>query len=570
MHEHATPPTPTADAPVPSEALPIPAALVTARVGDARASEAMLAAILSIAADAIITVDEDQRIMHFNQGAEQIFGWSAAEIAGRPLDLLLPERFRATHPAHVRSFGEGQETARRMGHRREIYGRRKDGEEFPAEASISKLALPDGRTVYSAVLRDITDRKRVEDEQRFLAAASATLAASLDVDATVAAVPRLVVPLLGDWCLLRIVGHDGEIRTVAAPHADPARDADVAELLERYPLDEDSPWIAVDVLRTGRPTLVAPVTDDWLEAHSVDDDHARLLRRIGAAGVVCVPLLAREQVLGVLTLGRGPHGRLPDEADLALARDLALRAALALDNARLYETAQRATAARDVVLGVVSHDLRNPLNAIAMCARALRAPETGGAAALPDTGTLAGTIEESAAWAQRLIRDLLDVAAIEAGQLSLERHPEDPAAIVRRTHATFAARADAVGIALRVEAAPGLVPVHADAERVLQVLANLVANALKFTEAGGEVAVHAERAGREVEFSVADTGAGIPADHLPHLFDLYWHARRAARSRGSGYGLAIARGIVAAHGGRVWVESEVGAGSTFRFTIPVG
>ncbi len=562
-----TPPSP--DASVPSEALPIPAPPVTARVDDARASEAMLAAILSIAADAIITVDEEQRIMHFNQGAEQIFGWSAAEIAGRPLDLLLPERFRAAHPAHVRGFGQGQQAARRMGHRREIYGLRRSGEEFPAEASISKLALPDGRTVYSAVLRDITDRKRVEEEQRFLAAASATLATSLDVGATVDAVARLAVPLLGDWCLLRLVDREGAIRTVAAPHADPAHDADVAELLARYPLDEDSPWIAVDVLRTGRPTLVAPVADDWLEAHTVDEAHAALLRRIGAAGIVCVPLLAREQVLGVLTLGRGAHGRPPDEADLALASDLALRAALALDNARLYETAQRATAARDVVLGIVSHDLRNPLNAIAMCARALHAPETGGATALPDAATLAGTIEESAAWAQRLIRDLLDVAAIEAGQLSLERRGEDPGAIVRRTHATFAARAAASGIALRADAAPGLPRVHADAERVLQVLANLVANALKYTEPGGAIVVRAAPAGREVEFSVADTGAGIPAEHLPHLFDLYWHARRAARSRGSGYGLAIARGIVAAHGGRLWAESTVGEGSTFRFTIPV-
>ena len=534
---------------------------------DPRASEAMLAGILSIAADAIITVDEAQRIMHFNQGAERIFGYAAAEVAGRPIDVLLPERFRRVHVGHVRAFGAGRETARRMGERREIFGLRKDGEEFPAEASISKLVLPDGRTVYSAVLRDVTERKRIEEEQRFLAAASATLAASLDVRATVAAVPRLAVPLLGDWCLLWLVEPDGAVRAVPAPHVDPTRDADLAALLERHPPDADSPWIAVDVLRTGRAALVAPVDDDWLEAHVADAAHAALLRRLGVAGVVCVPLVAREQVLGVLTLGRGPRGRLPDAGDLALARDLALRAALALDNARLYETARRATAARDVVLGIVSHDLRNPLNAIAMCAAALRGPAPHGGAG-PDAATLAGTIEESAAWAQRLIRDLLDVAAMEAGQLSVERRPEDPAAIVRRTHATFAARADAAGIALHVEARPGLPPVHADAERVLQVLANLVANALKFTEAGGDVAVRAEPAGREVEFSVADTGAGIPGEHLPHLFDLYWHARRDARSRGSGYGLAIARGIVLAHGGRVWVESTLGAGSTFRFTIP--
>lgn len=532
---------------------------------DPRASEAMFAGILAIAADAIITVDQDQRIMHFNQGAEQIFGYAADEVIGRPLEILLPERFRADHPALVRGFGAGQEVARRMGHRREIYGLRKNGREFPAEASISKLVLPDGRPVYSAVLRDVTDRKRAEQEQRFLAEAGAVLAATLDYEATLDAVPRLAVPAIADWCTLALVEPDDLIRRILAPHASAGLQPLFTELMQRYPLDWGSPWLAVDVMRTRRAEVVAAVTPEWLASHAVDAEHRRLLERVGMASVMSVPLVARDEVLGALTLARGTERPPFDDADVALATNLALRATLAIDSARLYQTAQHATRARDIVLGVVSHDLRNPLSAIAMCASALR---DGSGAPGTDPRSLAEMIYESTEWMQRMIQDLLDIAAMDAGRLSIERQREPVDAIMQRVHATFQGPATARGITLRDDVGPDVPDVDGDGERILQVLANLVANALKFTEPGGRVMISAESRGRAVEFAVADTGAGIPAEDIPHLFDLFWHVQRNSRSRGSGYGLAIARGIVEAHGGRIRVESTPGEGSTFYFTIP--
>jgi signal transduction histidine kinase len=421
--------------------------------------------------------------------------------------------------------------------------------------------------VYSAVLRDITERKRVEQEQRFLAQASSTLASSLEVEATLVAVPALAVPVLADWCALAVLEADDTIHRVAAPHADPALASSLEELLRRYPLDWDSPWITVDVLRTGRPELVAHVSDEWLEARVVDAEHHQLLRQLGVDSLVSVPLMARERVIGALTMARTGTRRPFDEGDLAIARDLGLRAALAVDSARLYRAAQRATRERDVVLGVVSHDLRNPLSAIAMCATVLREspPESA-----PERRVLADTIHESAEWMQRLMRDLLDVAAIEAGGLSLERREEDVGAIMQRLRSTFEHPAADARLTLGVDVAPGARTIMADAGRVLQVLANLVGNAVKFTEPGGTVAVRAEPSGHDVRFSVADTGPGIPAEHLPRVFELYWHARHTGRRRGSGYGLAIARGLVEAHGGRIWVESTPGVGSTFFFTVPAG
>jgi signal transduction histidine kinase len=259
------------------------------------------------------------------------------------------------------------------------------------------------------------------------------------------------------------------------------------------------------------------------------------------------------------------------ESDRALAEELALRAAFALDNARLYATARQATHERDHALGVVSHDLRNPISAIGMSARALLA-------ALPrddaEKRDLVQNIMASQDLTQRMIRDLLDVASIEVGRLAVERRAVSVAPLLERAVGLFAREATERGIALRTAVRTGSLPelpaVIGDEERLVQVLSNLLGNALRFSERGKEVSVEARVAGQVVEISVRDAGPGIPATELPRIFERYWTVRRNAPKGGTGLGLAIARGIVEAHGGRLWAESVPGAGSTFRFTIPVG
>ena len=473
-----------------------------------RASEAKFAGILSIAADAIITIDDEQRIVHYNQGAEAIFGWTPQEALGRELEMLIPERYRPTHRQHVDSFGRGSDAARRMGHRRAISGVRKSGEEFPAEASISRLDTPGGH-LYTVVLRDITDRKRGEDAERFLAEAGEALGRSLDLDATLDTAVSLAVAMLGDWCAVEATDTTGQAR------------------------------------------------------HEETGDG-----RAGAATRIEVPLVVRARPVGTLTIGRREGGRPFDEADRALSEALARRVAMAVDNANSYETAQRATRARDEVLGVVSHDLRNPVSAVAMCAKVLlESPPESEA----DRRELLVAIDEATTWMQRMIQDLLDVASIEAGRLSVERREEEAAPIVTTAMTMVEASAGQREVVVEEEVAPGLPPVFADAERIVQVLVNLLANAVKFTAPGGRVRVSAARddGGRGgVLFRVRDSGPGIPAEDLPRIFDRYWHARRSARTRGAGLGLAIVKGIVEAHGGRVWVESVVGEGSVFSFTVP--
>ena len=531
-----------------------------------RASEAKFSGILEIAADAVISVNDRQQILHYNSGAERIFGWSANEVLGRELSFLLPTRHRETHAAHVRGFGGAPETARQMGQRRNITGLRRDGTEFPAEASISKLALGTGERVYTVVLRDVSERKRAEQLQAQLTHAVAVLGETLEVSATEQSIVQLPLGWLGDGAMLDVVTGGTSLRRVPARPEDPALAAAIARVAER-PLDLDSPSRVVDVMRKGKMELVPEVNGEWLEAHTSDEVELTRMRALGMRSLLLLPLVAREHVLGVLKVFRTVESRPFSDTELQGAEELALRAAFALDNARLYETAQQATIARDHALGVVSHDLRNPISAIGMCARALLASTDEG-----DTERrgLVTTIVDSTELTQRMIRDLLDVASIEVGRLSVERRQVNTGTVLERAAGLFERDAAERGVALRVDLPTESLRVAGDEERLVQVLANLLGNALRFTDRGGQVTLGARRNGNEIEIHVRDNGAGIPPSELGRIFERYWTVRRNAPKGGTGLGLAIARGIVEAHGGRLWAESTPGVGSTFRFTIPVG
>ena len=531
-----------------------------------RASDAMFAGILAIAADAVVTADDAHRIIHFNKGAEEIFGWTSAEALGKPLNDLLPQRFRARHDAFIDEFGRGTEAARRMGHRREVAGQRRDGTEFPAEASISKLDLPDGRRVFTAVVRDITERRRAQENERFLAETSARLSSSLGYEDVLQTVADCATPTLGDACIVDVLDGQQFVRRVASAADSPNGPGDgaLAELA-RSRLTWDSPSAAVDTIRRGRAERVEQVDDAWLEAHEEDNESLTRWRRLGVRSMLVVPLTVADRTLGAVTLlaldGRPAYG--PDGE--ALAEKFASHASHALENARLYREATRATEGRDQVLGVVSHDLRNPISAIAMCASALR---DSASTSSKERESLLTTIVQSTEWMNRLIQDLLDVANIEVGRLSLERQREPAASLVDRALRMFEVEANRRHIQLVTEVPNELPLVTVDASRIVQVLGNLLGNALKFTPDGGRITVRLAARQGSVLFSVTDTGPGIPLAEQSRVFDRYWQSRRAASKRGTGLGLSIAKGIVEAHGGRLWLESTPGKGSTFLFSIP--
>lgn len=551
-----------------------------------RISEATFQGIVAIAADAIVTVDEEHRITLFNSGAEIIFGYAPEEVLGQPLEILIPERFRANHRRQVEEFARGPIAARRMGERREIYGRRKGGALFPAEASISKIEVA-GRRFFTAVLRDVTDRQAAEQERTrlleaeraarelaesaerrasFLAEAGEILNASLDHQETLGALARLVVPRLAAFVAVDVLDDDDNLRRLDVVHADPAKAA-LAHAFIDFPLDRAKPYLTRRALESGRSELVADVTGATLEEWSQGARHLDMLRGLDLRSFMSVPLIAHGRTLGAFAMGRTATSSVFTTADLALAEELARRASLAVDNARLYRQAQRATRLRDEVLGIVSHDLRNPLSVISMCASTLDELPPPDAAARAHE--LAETILTSSEWMQRMIQDLLDVGSIEAGRLALERSTEDFFVLIHQVLAMFERAARDKSIRLHAELPEDLPRVHADGERILQVLGNLIGNAVKFVSPGGAITVTATAREAVVEVAVNDSGPGIPPDELPRIFDRFWHARRAATTRGTGLGLTIAKGIVEAHGGSMRAESTLAVGSTFTFTIPL-
>ena len=528
-----------------------------------RLPDSLFAEIASISADAIITIDEQQRILFFNSGAEDIFGYTAADVAMRPLSILLPERFRGGHDAHIARFGAAPVRARRMGERQEISGRRKNGEEFPAEASISKIA-DNGHRLFTVVLRDISERKRAADRLRFLAEAGEALAGTLDSDQTLALVARLAVPTLGDACLADVF-YGGLLHRVASAHAESAAEVVLREMALRFPPDPAGSLPAARVLRTHEPVLVQTVDEEWLGETIGVEEHREMFRRLRVRSIVAVPLIAHGRSVGALTFHSSRRSFGPD--DVQLAADLARRAALAIDNARLHDELRAAIRARDEMMGIVSHDLRNPVQAIKMLAAAIGASPNDDRAHATAVEH-ATVIRRAAQQMDTLIQDLLDVVRIDAGQLHVQPRAVGVNELLSAALETLEPLAEAKSLTLTTAIEPKLPEVVVDAERIAQVLSNLVGNAIKFTPQGGEITVSADTVDGIVRVSVTDTGPGIPADQLGRVFDRFWQSRRSS-PHGAGLGLSIAKGIVEAHGGRISASSQMGVGTTFTFTMPV-
>lgn len=395
----------------------------------------------------------------------------------------------------------------------------------------------------------------------FLAEASALLASSLDWEETLASVARLAVAGVADWCWVELPeGLAAGAPPVVVAHVDPARAELSAAWRRRFPPDPAAPSGAPAVMRTGRSELYPELPGALLGGDGGDPEDLAAARALETCSAMVVPLSARGRTLGAITLVASRADRRYGPDDLAMAEELGRRAGLAMDNARLYDEAQRAIRARDDVLAIVSHDLKNPLEAIYLSSALLLR-----AAVAPRLRRYAETIQRSAGRMDRLIRELLDLSSIEAGRFRVEPRPEPLDAVVEEALAGLSPLAQERGIALGADTAGASEPVPCDRERILQVLSNLVGNALQFTPRGGHVSVRAALGPAQARVEVRDDGPGIPAAQLRRVFDRYW---KSGSRRGTGLGLSIAKGIVEAHGGSIEVESVVGAGSTFRFTLP--
>ncbi len=523
-------------------------------------AESRTRSVVDHVVDGIVTIDEAGTVETFNPAAERLFGYAAAEVIGRNVRELMPEPYRSAHDGYVESYLRTGE-AKIIGHGREVVGRRKDGSTFLMDLAVSEFHHG-GRRYFTGIVRDVTERKRVEQSLRFLADASATLATLVDYESTLQKVARLAVPEFADWCTVDLVGPDGSLRRVAVAHADPAKVRLAQELGDRYPPDRDAAHGSYHVLRTGRPEMMSEIPDQLLVQGARDAEHLRLMRELGLKSYMSVPLRVRERVLGVVSFVSAESRRRYTAADLTFAAELARRAATAIENAQLYKEVREADRRKEEFLAILAHELRNPLAPIRNALEIMRLPGTDA----PTTAWARDMMERQVHHLVRLVDDLLDLSRVLRGKIELRKEWVTLATVVARAVETSQPVIDARGheLTVSVEAEPVLL--EADPVRLAQVVSNLLTNAAKYTERGGKIWLTARREGDEVVIRVRDTGIGIAPDMLPQVFGMFVQAKSASSlaQGGLGIGLTLVKTLAEMHGGRVEAHSGgPGRGSEF-------
>ncbi|KAF3890086.1 MULTISPECIES: PAS domain S-box protein [Nostocales] len=556
-----------------------------------RESESRFRLIVESAKDyAIFTLDLNGHITSWNSGAERLLGYKEAEIIGHDSRIIFTPEDKETGQAEqelqtVLTQGRAED---------ERWHLRKDGSRFFASGLMMQLHNEAGDVQgLVKILRDRTRSHQAEERERFLADASQVLAKSIDYKTTVFNIARISVPFLADFCFFDLLNSNHQIERVGWHHRDPTM-LNWFEQLQRYvpPQDYESHPV-MNVLASGKANFVPYVTEAWMQTAATSADHLQFMRDCQMRSLIAVPLIAHGRKLGVLTICLSANSkRYYQKSDVAVAEELGHRAALALDNARLYQQAQEVNRMKDEFLAVLSHELRSPLNPILGWLQMIKRGNLDKA----QTAKAWATIERNARLLAQLIEDLLDISHILRGKLSLNVGQVNLAATIQAAIETVQLAAQAKSIEIETTLAPQIPSILGDATRLQQVVWNLLSNAVKFTPSGGRLEVCLSmsslkgkeqmtndtdasavscRVGKMTKYAqitVRDTGIGIHPNFLPFVFDYFRQADGATTRRfgGLGLGLAIVRQLVEAHGGTVWAESPgEGQGATFTVRLPL-
>jgi PAS domain S-box-containing protein len=541
-----------------------------------RASRDQLEAILDGIADGVIVQEADGHFVYANDAAAQLAGFSSAaeyltvtatdvsnwlevvDADGQPFDYSrLPAR-RAL---------QGEPAPEMV-----VQFRRRGSWERKWSFTRSRAVRgAEGQPLAISIFHDLTARIEAEQRLAFLAEAGARLGISLDERETLEAVTQLAVEGMADWAVVYIPDEDGAtLHRLAFAHQQHNRLDLVRELEERYPPRPGDGSILWRVFEQATPELVADLPEAMLEQVAEDSDHLRILRELQLLSGMYVPLQARGRTLGVLALFTSiESGRRLGPEDLAVTQEIARRLALAVDNARLYTQTRDAIRARDEFLSLASHELRNPVAAISGTAQLIQRARERGRLDAATIDRYVGVIERTAAHLASLTEDLLDVGRLQQGRLPLRIGEMNLAEVLRGVVARQLARSADLPISLNVQSDP--CSLRADADRLEQVMTNLLENAAKYSPHGGSIDVELTADAESVSVAVRDYGIGFPPSAAERIFEPFGRAANATERNipGLGLGLYISRQIVERHRGRLWAESMgEGRGTTFRMWLP--
>jgi PAS domain S-box-containing protein len=415
-----------------------------------------------------------------------------------------------------------------------------------------------------------------EQQMRFLVRAGDAMAATLDYETNLRTLARMVVPQLADWCIVEMSDGDGQLQAVAVAHSNPAKVELAHQLRRRYPVNPQSSTGAAHVVRTGEPELYEKITEDMLAAEVHDEAHRAILRDLDLRSVMILPLRARGRTMGTFTLVAAESGRQFGRADLTFAMELARRAALSVDNARLHaealaarKAAERAADVKTRFLAVMSHEPRTPLNAIGgyaeLLSMGLRGPVT------PEQKQDLARIARNQVGLQALINDILDYAKLESGGMALKIQYVNVRHEVEELEALVAPQLQAKKLTYDYHGCAPDVSVCADPRSLRQILLNLLSNAIKFTAPEGRIRLSCATNSDNLLIKVSDSGIGIPPDQLESVFEPFVQLNRDSShpKEGTGLGLSISRDLARAMRGELLAESQVGTGSTFSVVLPL-
>src|SRR5579859_840014 len=525
-------------------------------------SEERFRALIQHSADAIQLISADAKILYSSDSVEHVLGYKPEDIQGdgpephlHPDDLpLFMERFTAL----LQKPG-GQDTL-------EYRVRHKNGSWAWIEATGSNYLHDLQIQAIVGNFRNITQRKQLEERQRLLNKASEKLVTSLDHQITLQEIAQLLVPSMADYCRIALLDTQGQIKEIAVNHIEPQKIALVRELYEQYKDRASSTYGLNNLLETGQPELISAVTPEVV-APSAQENPAMLsiIEALGLTSYMGTPLIAREKVIGAITFSSVQPERCYTQEDLAFAQELARRIALTLDNARLYQEAQKAISVRDDFISIASHELRTPVTSLKLYVAVLQKQ-------LARFGEENVTYSLTKMDAQLnkltlLIKDLLNVSRIELGRLDFQQELFDLNEVVKETVEQIQPTTRKHGI--RVEGQISR-PAWGDKDRVGQVLTNLLTNAIKYSPQADTIIVRITSTDEAAVVSIQDFGIGIEKEHLHAIFERFYRVTDPDEKTypGLGIGLYISHEIIKRHGGTLSVESEKGRGSVFSFTLP--
>ncbi|GAB5443382.1 MAG: hypothetical protein Fues2KO_37310 [Fuerstiella sp.] len=480
-------------------------------------------------------------------------------------------------PESQQKLKKAIELGRRGGsYRDELAFHMADGTRRVVDFVLTPATDDHGKVIFLVVTgTDITEQKEAEaaqerqrDIDRFLSEAGAALASSLDHNQTLAKVTELCIPTLADWALLDLADENGSMHRVRVAHADPQH-KELAEQIRQLS-DVRPNHVSEESELPSEGLLMATVADRQLRLLSDSEECQALLRAIQPTSALMVPLMVRSTVCGTLTLLTAESGRRLQDTDLRIAHDLARRASVAIDNARLYEAAQSASVAKSEFLANMSHEIRTPMTAVLGYAGLLRDGEDD-----PQKRAYLDIIDRNGTFLLDIINDILDLSKIEAGRMELDYTDFSVRQLVDDVHAMMKVRADEKQLQFAIRHDPGLPElIRSDSKRLKQILINLIGNAIKFTEQGSVTIsiryVNSEPRA-ELHVSIHDTGIGVSAEQQKRLFKPFSQGDASVDRAygGTGLGLTISRRLARMLGGDITLESEPHRGSLFRLTVRV-